>query len=200
MNPNTKALIPTLLCHISLLAQTNLNPCQYFFTHPQRLQIHQSVANKWHISTGTQLAVLLQESNLSAYARADQRHWINRIFSTKKISAYGYAQAIDRTWGQYQQTQNKQFASRHNYHDATDFIGWYLSTISKQTHIPTTQTEKLYLAYHEGIKGYQKQTYKNKPQLQKISHKVAQQGQAIDQAIDQCQYQLRWKLKWFKYK
>jgi hypothetical protein len=43
----------------------------------------------------------------------------------RQSSAYGYSQALDGTWEEYQEDQRRG-ARRDRIDDATDFMGWYM--------------------------------------------------------------------------
>ena len=46
-------------------------------------------------------------------------------------SAFGYAQVTDPTWDWYKSKTNNKNASRANFKDVTDFIGWYVNQTNK---------------------------------------------------------------------
>ena len=76
--------------------------------------------------------------------------------------AYGYTQALDGTWRWYQKDQQRFGASRSDFADAIDFIGWYNHKTQRKNGVPLSNTYALYLAYHEGHGGYRRKTYKNR--------------------------------------
>ena len=56
----------------------------------------------------------------------------------------------------------------------------------KKLGISKTDAKNLYLAYHEGHGGFQKQTYSQKPWLVNVSNKVAQRAQQFQQQLGAC--------------
>src|SRR5690606_16932254 len=80
-------------------------------------------------------------------------------------SAFGYAQALDSTWDLYRRDANNFLASRADFDDAMDFVGWYNHTSYQRNRIARDDAYSLYLAYHEGHGGYARGTYRGKPWL-----------------------------------
>ncbi len=142
---------------------------------------------KWGVPVPVQMAIMHQESHFVADAEPSGGFLLGFIpwFSTS--SAYGYPQAKDETWADYQQKSGNGSAQRDNFADACDFIGWYSQMSYKKLGIAKTDTRNLYLAYHEGLGGFKKQTYNQKPWLLTISSKVAQRAQLFQQQLGACQ-------------
>ena len=65
---------------------------------------------------------------------------------------YGYAQALDGTWEEYKNSTGRFVARRSNIGDATDFMSWYMNKTKQRSGV-SYQTQKSYLAYHEGKQG-----------------------------------------------
>ena len=57
---------------------------------------------------------------------------------------------------------DNRIASRANFGDAVDFVGWYNHHSVQRSNIALTDARNLYLAYHEGHTGYNRGTYQNK--------------------------------------
>ena len=72
--------------------------------------------------------------------------------------------------------------------DASDFIGWYCNKANKKLGIPLNNAYYLYLAYHEGLAGYAKQTYSDKPWLLQVAQTVQQRANSYRKQIAQCKY------------
>ena len=62
-------------------------------------------------------------------------------------------------------------ASRKDFADSADFIGWYASKGYYQG-FEKTDARSLYLAYHEGYGGFEKKTYRKKQWLIKVADRV----------------------------
>jgi len=95
-------------------------------------------------------------------ARPARRLIFGLISGPRPSSAYGYSQALDGTWNDYLSENKKQFASRTDFSDSVDFIGWYVDRAHKFANISKDDFYSLYLAYHEGLNGFIDKTYRNK--------------------------------------
>jgi hypothetical protein len=136
-------------------------------------------ARKWQVSPGTILAFIRQESGFRRDARPIDRNG-NRL-----SSAYGYSQALDGTWAQYERDQGG--GKRKSFEDSADFIGWYLDHVSKQASIAKSDARNLYLAYHEGPAGYRRGTYTAKAWLGEVATRVASQSAIYDGQLRRCE-------------
>jgi len=141
---------------------------------------------KWGVPIPVQMAIMHQESHFVADAEPSGRFLLGFIPWFSASSAYGYPQAKDETWDDYQQKSGNGSAERDNFADACDFIGWYSQMSYKKLGISKTDTRNLYLAYHEGLGGFKRQTYNQKPWLLTISNKVAQRAQLFQQQLGTC--------------
>jgi hypothetical protein len=136
-------------------------------------------ARKWDVSPGTILAFMRQESGFRQDARPVDRNG-NRL-----SSAYGYSQALDGTWAQYERDQGG--GKRKSFEDSADFIGWYLDLVSKQASIAKSDARNLYLAYHEGPAGYRRGSYSGKAWLLPVASRVASQAATYDDQLRGCE-------------
>ncbi len=118
---------------------------------------------------------------------------------TRPSSAYGYAQALDMTWSRYKRATGRTFASRTNFSDGVDFIGWYTALANRRAGISMRDTKSLYLAYHEGIGGYQRKTYLRKRWLMKVARKVEARAQIYEAQLARCEssFQDKTWVRWF---
>lgn len=117
---------------------------------------------KWGVPISVQWAIIQKESSFIADAKPPMEYALGFIPTGRLSSAYGYAQALDGTWAHYQKATGNDWASRSNFADATDFIGWYGNMAHRQAGISKSDTYALYLAYHQGINGYRRGSYKGK--------------------------------------
>jgi hypothetical protein len=136
-------------------------------------------ARKWNVSPGTILAFIRQESGFRRDARPVDRNG-NRL-----SSAYGYSQALDGTWAQYERDQGG--GKRKSFEDSADFIGWYLDHVSKQANIAKADARNLYLAYHEGPVGYRRGSQNGKAWLLEVASRVASQSSTYDGQLRGCE-------------
>ena len=107
------------------------------------------------------------------------------------ISSQDSLRAIrNPTWNWYKSRTGNKNASRANFQDVTDFIGWYSEQSKKMLGIPKNDFYNQYLAYHEGWNGFRKKTYKKKPELLKTASKVEKQAQTYNKQLSKCMSKL----------
>jgi len=145
-------------------------------------------SKEWGAPMGYQLAVIRQESSFDAKAKAPygDRKWFGLLRGDRLSSAYGYAQALDITWETYQKDTGRGGADRHNFRDATDFIGWYFNTAGKRANLGQYDYRGHYLAYHEGASGYLQGAWRRKDWLVQTANKVAAQAARYESQISGC--------------
>ncbi len=112
--------------------------------------------DKWNVPIALQLAIINQESSFKQFAKPERKKLFGIIPSSRPSSAFGYAQVINPTWDWYKLKNGKNNASRANFSDVTDFIGWYSDQTTKILEIPKNDFYNQYLAYHEGHGGWKK--------------------------------------------
>jgi hypothetical protein len=93
---------------------------------------------------------------------------------------------LDGTWALYKQSSGGLLASRSRFSDAVDFIGWYANLAHRQAGIDRKDAYRLYLAYHEGISGYQRKTHLKKPWLPPVAHKVKARAAIYQAQLASC--------------
>ncbi len=146
---------------------------------------------RWKVPVAVQLAILFQESSFRAGARPPRRMLWGVIPWRRPSSAYGYAQALDGTWRDYQRRVAGPRASRRHFPDVSDFVGWYGREIHQRAGIETSDAYNLYLAYHEGPAGYARGSHLAKPWLLKVAEKVAARAALYDRQLEACDGQLQ---------
>jgi len=108
----------------------------------------------------------------------------------RPASAYGYAQAINPTWSAYKKSTGRWAADRNNFDDAIDFVGWYNDQSYLKNGIQKTDTNRLYLAYHEGQGGFKKKTYRKKAWLTDVAKKVSKRSLTYASQLKGCEKKL----------
>lgn len=151
--------------------------------------------NKYNINASTIMSVMAQESNFKHNARPQKRYAFYVLPWGYETTAQGYAQVINGAWDDYKKANSKWFPSRNNFNDASDFIGWYLKKASRELNINKNDNYHLYLAYHQGIKGYRRHEEKHNKQLDLIAKRVNQQALRYDKEFKHCQTNL-WLKHW----
>ncbi|WP_178862247.1 transglycosylase SLT domain-containing protein [Thiomicrorhabdus cannonii] len=141
---------------------------------------------RWGVPSYILMAFVHQESRFKHDAQPERPYFLGLIPLPRDSSAYGYAQAQDPAWKDYQKASGNWGASRSDVEDALDFIGWYNYESSRQLGISRKDTYNLYLAYHEGRGGYSRRTYNQKPWLKRVAQKVANQANVYRTQLQNC--------------
>lgn len=134
---------------------------------------------KWGTPEYVLMAIIHQESKFVKHARPSYR-------GAGSSSAYGYSQAQEFTWKEYQDATNNPRAKRTSIQDSMDFIGWYNQNTHKRNQVSKTDTQNLYLAYHEGNGGFERKTYQKKPWLVKVAKQVNQLAHEYKGQLKSC--------------
>ena len=148
------------------------NLCNIFHQYPSWRRDAEDAARRWRVPVHVQMAIMHQESKFDANATPPRTTLLWFIPWSRPSSAHGYTQALTATWAEYKRNSRGIWASREDFTDAVDFIGWYANQAYLKARVPREDAYALYLAYHEGIGGYQRQTYRRKPWLMTVAKKV----------------------------
>ena len=192
-----------LFCLIGFLAgcakpqPDNVNDiCSIFKQYPKWYWATKDVETRWRVPITVQMAIMHQESRFSAIAKPPRTKLLWIIPWKRPSTAYGYTQALDQTWAHYKKDAGKYLVDRDNFADGADFVGWYGYQAYKKAGIKRDDAYRLYLAYHEGIGGYQRRTYLKKPWLIKVARKVKRQQVRYATQLNRCQKSLEKKPWW----
>jgi hypothetical protein len=162
------------------------NICAIFKQNPRWYAATKDVEKRWKVPVPVQMAIIHQESKFSARARPRRSNILWVIPGKRISSAYGYAQVLHSTWNEYKKSNGWLWSSRVNFVDGVDFIGWYANQAAIRARIPRTDAYLLYLAYHEGVGGYQHKTYLKKPWLISVARKVKAKSQLYAMQLNSC--------------
>ncbi|TMV51738.1 lytic transglycosylase, partial [Thioclava sp. BHET1] len=146
--------------------------CAIVRQRPNYLRAMRASERQWGVPIYVQMAFIHQESRFVRNARTPYRWSLGIIPMGRASSAYGYAQALDTTWDDYRRETGHHGASRRSIWDATDFIGWYMNKASATTGIQKWDARDQYLAYHEGIAGFSRGSYRSKTWLIRVAGAV----------------------------
>ncbi len=160
--------------------------CSIVAQRPSYLKAMQQTERRWGVPVSVQMAILHQESRFVGNARTPHRYALGIIPMGRQSSAYGYAQALDSTWDDYQAETGHPWARRDRIGDATDFMGWYIDGTAAELGISKRDAEDQYLAYHEGRRGYANKSYKSKPWLMEVAQSVGERAVMYEQQLDTC--------------
>ena len=179
MKPNLKLILGggLLACVVTACAglptETD-NLCSVFHAKRGWHSSAKTVQAKWEIPLHVPMAMMYHESNFRKKAKPSRRYLLGVIPWKRRSTAYGYAQAIDGTWETYQRDTRNRSAVRTNFHDALDFMGWYIDKSSRMNGISKRDAYRQYLAYHEGWTGYKQRSYEKKQWLKQVASNVEQ--------------------------
>jgi hypothetical protein len=160
--------------------------CAILQQRPAYWKAMKKTERKWGVPVSVQMAAIHQESKFIGNARTPYRYALGVIPMGRQSSAYGYSQALDGTWEEYQQSEGRRSAKRDRIEDATDFMGWYMDQSSQKLGISKADAEGQYLAYHEGRTGYANQSYLGKPWLVDVAASVGARAVMYESQLGYC--------------
>ena len=149
--------------------------------------------NKWGTPIALQLAIINQESSFTQFAKPQRKKIFGIIPGSRPSTAFGFAQVTNPTWDWYKTKTGKKNASRANFTDVTDFIGWYVTQSEKIVGISKNDFYNQYLAYHEGQGGWKKGTHLNKKWLIEVAKNVERNSNMYNNQLKECENTLNKK-------
>jgi hypothetical protein len=162
------------------------NVCNIFKQYPRWYNDAKDVEKRWRVPVPVLMAIIHQESKFNARAQPPRTKLFKVIPWRRPTTAYGYTQALNGTWALYIREHGNFFSSRNDFSEGLNFIGWYANEAYKRAGIPRNDPYKLYLAYHEGVGGYQRKTYLQKSWLLPVAHKVQARAQLYGMQLARC--------------
>lgn len=174
------------------------NICQIFRQYDDWYDAAADARKRWQIPIHVSMAMMFQESSFKEDAQPPMEYLLGFIPIGRSSSAYGYAQAKDETWRQYASETGHALASRDDFTDAMDFIGWFAHKSNKLNKVSKSDAYGLYLNYHEGWGGYRKGSYQKKAWLKNVARKVQQRAARYQKQLQSCEteFQSSW-FNWF---
>lgn len=160
------------------------NACAILDQRPSYQRAFRETERRWGVPVAVQMAIIYQESKFVGNARTPHQYALGVIPVGRQSSAYGYSQALDGTWDEYQRARGR--AKRDDIFDATDFMGWYMSQTTAELGIPLNDTQNQYLAYHEGRSGYARQSHLEKAWLMRVAADLEQRAAMYDAQLHSC--------------
>ncbi|MCQ0091924.1 lytic transglycosylase [Roseovarius sp. M141] len=160
--------------------------CAILKERPQYSRAFRATERRWGVPTHVQMATIYQESKFVSDARTPYRYALGVIPMGRQSSAFGYSQALDGTWDEYVAQSGSRRARRDNIHDATDFMGWYMSKSRDELGIQMYDARNHYLAYHEGRTGFRRGSYNNKAWLVRVAGTVEARAATYQAQLRRC--------------
>lgn len=160
--------------------------CALARERPSYFRAMERTEDRWGVPVPVQMAMIHQESKFIGNAQTPHRFALGIIPMGRMSSAYGYSQALDGTWEEYQEEQGGRRTRRDDIEDATDFMGWYIHETAMRLGIPKGDAEAQYLAYHEGRTGFANRSYLKKPWLIDVAARVEARAEMYDGQLRAC--------------
>ncbi len=173
--------------------------CDVFVEKRSWYRDAERASQRWQVPVSVLMAFTYQESSFRARARPPRRRLLGVIPWTRPADAYGFAQATDAAWSDYTQATGRRGASRDNFGDAIDFVGWYNDQSYRRNQIEKSDAYRLYLAYHEGHGGYSRQTHADKTWLLDTARTVASRADTYGSQLLGCERQLQRGRSWWPF-
>ena len=149
------------------------NACVLLKNYPHWRKVLFEAKRQWKMEPSYILAFLHQESRFNPKALS-------------KSMAYGFAQVKDDSWDWYVLKTGNKIGSRERFDDAVDFISFYAHANVKRNGVALNDVKKQYLAYHEGMGGYEQGSYLEKPWLIEVSDKVVRWANMYREQLKRC--------------
>lgn len=163
--------------------------CAIFDLHPNWRDATERAERRWGAPVPVQMAIIWKESSFRHDARPPKKKRFFGLVSWGRISsAYGYSQALDGTWDWYLKDTGRSpwLASRDNFDDASDFVGWYMAKTRELNGLAMGDSISQYLAYHEGHGGYRRGTYRSKKWLIRAARRVGNMASVYRRQLRSC--------------
>jgi len=170
--------------------------CEIFREKPGWYDDAVDMQDEWGTPIQISMAFVKQESSFRHDAKPPKDYLLGFIPWGRVSSAYGYAQAQDPAWEDFQKATGHG-GSRTDFADSLMFIGWYTSETQRQLGVSKWDAYNQYLAYHEGRGGYKRKSYQAKPSLIRVARKVEQQAKDYGWQLKQCRQELENNRSWF---
>lgn len=162
------------------------NACSIVSERPEYLRAFQRVERRYGVPVPSLMAIIYQESKFISDNRTPHQYALGVIPVGRQSSAFGYSQALDGTWEEYQREAGGRGARRDDIFDATDFMGWYMVQTVEETGVAINDTRNQYLAYHDGRTGFLRGTWKSKSWLIRIAGEVESRAVLYDTQLRSC--------------
>ncbi len=196
---------PVLLSGVVLLSscaslppQSPDNLCHIFEEKYDWYEAAIDAKERWGVPVHIPMAIMHQESSFRHDAAPPMQYFLWFIPVGRASDAYGYPQAKDAVWAEYQQQSGNTFADRDDFEDAIDFIAWYMDRTARVNKVSKWDAYAQYLNYHEGQGGYRRGSYERKPWLKSVARKVATRAKRYSEQFWACKEELgrNWLSRW----
>lgn len=146
----------------------------------------QASERKYGVPVPVLMATVRKESGFQSNAKPPRTKLLGFIPWTRVSSAYGFSQALDGTWSQYQRETGSVTARRTNFADAIDFVGWYHAKSADTLGIAKDDTFRLYLAYYSGWTAYRKGSWQSNAGIQRYARETDKMARTYAAQLQDC--------------
>lgn len=168
------------------------NICQLFDQKRSWYRSASKSEKRWGIPISVMMAVIYRESTFRATVRPPRKKHLGFIPGRRLSSSVGYSQAKVETWQDYVEATKNRSASRTNFADSIDFVGWYLRRGVDHAGISPSNAEALYVTYHEGLNGYKSGKWRNSPAVTRAAATVQRQANMYESQLPTCRLPRGW--------
>lgn len=166
------------------------NLCDIFKEYPKWYKHAKSSSKRWGGPIHLPMAIMYQESSFKHDAKPPMQYFLWVIPIGRASNAYGYAQALESTWAQYQREVGSRFRDRDDFSNAYDFIQWYIQKTAQVNGVSKWDYSAQYLNYHEGQGGYSRGTHRSKQWLLNVANRVDQRAKRYSAQMQGCAAEL----------
>lgn len=174
------------------------NLCEIFYEKRDWYDAAAAMRDSWGVPIHVPMAMMYQESSFKHDAKPPKDYILWIIPWGRVSSAYGYSQAKTPTWDDYQRETGRSWASRSDFDDAIDFMGWFISKSHSVNGVSKWDAYAQYLNYHEGWGGYKRKTYLQKQWLISTAKRVDSRAKTYAAQLKTCEDDLKrgwlWRL------
>lgn len=163
------------------------NLCRVFDQNPNWYREAKGAERRRGTPIHVSMAIMEKESGYRANARTKRTYLLGVIPWGHVTTAYGYAQVKDETWDWYRERTGRHGARRNDFGDAVDFIAWHATEANRTLGIPLGDAYRQYLAYHEGLGGYRRGTYRSQSWLLRRAEAVRSESLLYARQIKSCE-------------
>lgn len=168
--------------------QNKTNLCEIFYEKEDWYDAAADMRDKWGVPIHVPMAMMYQESSFRHDALPPRDYILFGLIPWGRVSsAYGYSQAKTPTWDDYVRETGNSWASRDDFEDAIDFMGWFINKTNKINGVSKWDAYAQYLNYHEGWGGFKRKTYLKKKWLVEVSKKVKQRSLTYAAQLKKCE-------------
>jgi len=190
MKPWPLLLLPLLAACATAPPADPENLCAIFREKPDWYEAARDVEKKWGAPVAVPIAMMYQESSFRQDALPPRDYLLGFIPWGRVSSAYGYAQAKDETWADYERENGRWLASRSDFADSLDFMGWYMDKTRRLNGVSKWDAYGQYLNYHEGWTGYRNGSHARKAWLLRVAQQVQARAERFNAQYRGCREDL----------